>query len=109
MTGRIQQLLSHLTKAGSSIRSADIRDLYKKQEGKCFYTGVDMELMGGIKNNPRAMSVDRVDSSRGYDLDNVVLTCYGLNCLKGRHSAALMFENLKHFYAGAVLKGNIDA
>lgn len=64
----------------------DFRDylieLWNKQNGKCFYSGVDMILKGYGKNINNAMTIDRVDSSRGYVKGNVVLCCSIINKMK---------------------------
>lgn len=101
LTARIQQITRNIIEAGGEVRSADIRELYAKQDGKCYYTGIQMELMTNLKNDPRIMSCDRKDSKKGYTKDNVVLCCLGINHLKGRHSIEYMYENLKLFAEGA--------
>ncbi len=101
LVGRVQRLVSHICRSGSTLRSADLHALYEQQNGKCYYTGVEMVLMSTKKNDLRSMSVDRVDSSKGYENGNVVLCCLGMNLLKGRHSADEMFSNLEAFYLGA--------
>lgn len=74
--------------------------LFNDQNGLCFYTGIPMKLSssGGIfsgKDQPDLdiLSVDRVDSSRGYEEDNVVLCCNAINKLKGN----VEVEGLKKF------------
>ena len=59
---------------GFSITEQDLKDMWKKQEGLCYYSGKPMELVcGDGKKNPNKVSIDRVDSSKGYTLDNIVL------------------------------------
>lgn len=65
-----------------------ILNLWQKQEGKCFYTGVEMEL-GKHKEkkdfynaNFNVISIDRFDSSKGYTKDNTILCCWGVNKMK---------------------------
>lgn len=60
-----------------------IRDLYRKQEGRCFYTGVPLSLQ---KHSNWRMSLERVDPLRGYDRDNTVL-CVA-ECNVPDHTAA---------------------
>ena len=54
---------------------------------KCAYSGVVMQLAIGEKQEWNTLTIDRVDSTKGYDDDNCVSCCYFLNELKGR------FEN----------------
>lgn len=83
-----------------------LRTQYKKQEGKCYYTGVEMVVrrIGDQPYNPLDMSIDRMDSSKGYIPTNIVLCCYGINVLKSVNTPNVMYESLKIFYEGAKLK-----
>ena len=67
---------------GCSIPSSELKaflqELWDIQRGKCYYTGVDMSLTG-YHTNKLAMTVDRKDSSRGYEKDNMVLCCSVVN------------------------------
>jgi len=51
-----------------------VLDLYKKQEGLCYYSKLPMSFYGTWK-----MSLERLDSSQGYNIDNIVLCCLELN------------------------------
>jgi hypothetical protein len=56
-----------------------IEDQLKKQDYKCYYTGLDMSL------DPKStmyVSIDRVDSNIGYRQDNCVLCCCIVNKAK---------------------------
>jgi hypothetical protein len=44
-------------------------DLFEKQNGKCFYTGWDLEV--GTSRSSKTASLDRIDSSKGYIEGNV--------------------------------------
>ena len=66
----------------------DIKELWDKQQGKCFYSGLSMNLpltSNGFRGKPliNNCSVDRIDSNKDYQKDNVVLCCYGANIGKG--------------------------
>jgi hypothetical protein len=58
-------------------------EMYKKQDGLCFYTGEPMVLKFGDGKNRHALSVDRVVPKLGYTKDNVVLCSNLINTLKG--------------------------
>lgn len=61
----------------------DLEDLYNRQQGKCFYTGLQMSLEKTSRhNNSMALSVDRVDPSLGYTRENVVLCLNCINAMK---------------------------
>lgn len=65
-----------------------IEEVYQRQQGRCYYTGLEMlyannrSAMKKIVNSPLVMSLDRKDSSRGYTKDNVVLCCVFINYAK---------------------------
>ena len=66
----------------------DIKELWDKQKGMCFYSGLKMNLpptSNGFKGRPlmENCSVDRIDSDKPYQKDNIVLCCYGANLGKG--------------------------
>lgn len=83
----------------------DLRKLYDRQKGLCFYSDVPMGL-GSTKwasrnqADPDVLSVDRVDPERGYLKDNVVLCCTGINKLKGNATA----EETDYFLRAIALK-----
>jgi hypothetical protein len=56
-----------------------LEELYKRQEGLCAYTKVPLDLQAGT---PNTLSVDRVDSSKGYLKTNVKLVTWVVNNCK---------------------------
>lgn len=59
-------------------------ELFHLQEGRCYYTNVELEWesFGKGTASPNSMTVDRRDPSRGYVRDNVVLCTYLCNTMK---------------------------
>lgn len=57
-------------------------DLYNRQEGKCAVTGEVMTHLQNSGRNPTNLSIDRIDSSKGYEPENVRLVCYQVNVMK---------------------------
>lgn len=56
--------------------------LWEKQKGKCALTGIDMTYKfyeGRVNTN---LSVDRINSAKGYSRDNVQLVCMAVNQMK---------------------------
>lgn len=76
-----------------------LKDLYLKQNGLCFYTGIPMKLTStnfDIKGQADldAMSVDKIVPENGYVQTNVVLCCSAVNKLKGNANTSELQEFL---------------
>jgi hypothetical protein len=80
--------LNHLrlkakTRKGSiNITTAELVDLWERQKGKCALTDWKMTMRrrtGIVRTNA---SIDRIDSSKGYTLDNIQLVCVAANKAK---------------------------
>ena len=55
---------------------------YNNQNGKCFYTDLEMVCRAGEGTHRYAMSVDKIVPEKGYVLGNVVFCCYKINTCK---------------------------
>jgi hypothetical protein len=75
-------------KAGSKcdITIDDLVVMFRKQKGLCLISDARMKLgmetrtaMGVEGRDPEALSIDRIDSARGYELDNMRLVTYIVN------------------------------
>lgn len=65
-------------KAELTITMEDIFEQFKKQEGKCFYTGLPLIPQKGWYS----ISLDRLDSDKGYVKNNIVICCWIINNMK---------------------------
>jgi hypothetical protein len=54
-----------------------LKDLYAKQNGLCYLSGLRLEVSG-----TNAISLDRLDSSKGYIQGNVLFCCLSINKIK---------------------------
>jgi hypothetical protein len=73
----------HRSKESSDVTAEFLSELWNKQDGKCFYSGVEMVLPKfGAARSPNLASLDRQDSSRGYTQNNVVWCGWGCNRAK---------------------------
>lgn len=64
----------------------DIFEMYEKQNGLCFWFKIP--IIPSLQNkHPQQPSLDRLDRTKGYTKDNVVLTCYSANI--GRNESDL--------------------
>lgn len=61
-----------------------IEELLIKQNNKCYWFNIDLDIdsIEGSRN-PAKLTIDRLDCSKGYSKDNVVLTSYAANCGRG--------------------------
>jgi hypothetical protein len=55
-------------------------ELYKKQNGKCYYTGYQFDYTSGFSAN--SISIDRLYPLEGYTVDNIVLCTHSINMMK---------------------------
>jgi len=64
----------------SELSARDLIELWYKQEGKCYYSGIPMSF--DPSEQLRLVSIDRIDSSKGYEKGNIVLCSYAFNSFK---------------------------
>lgn len=57
-------------------------DLWDKQNGKCAISGIQMTYISNCGRIPTNVSVDRIDSNKGYIKGNVQLVCMAVNQMK---------------------------
>lgn len=57
----------------------DVFNIYKRQGGKCFYTGEELQVRASCENS---LSIERIDSQRPHCLDNIVLCTWESNQMK---------------------------
>lgn len=69
---------------GHEVNCKFLQDLWNKQAGKCALSGLDMTIRGerGTDLYWNSVSIDRIDSSKGYLIGNVQLVCTGVNYMK---------------------------
>lgn len=66
----------------------DLDLLYEKQNGRCFYSGDPLIVANGSKFclNESNISLDRIDNSKGYTLNNIVLCTKTVNISRNTQS-----------------------
>lgn len=62
-----------------TVSTADLKALWAKQNGICAVSGLPMTLERGVN----AVSMDRIDSTGGYTIDNIMLVCRWVNLGRG--------------------------
>ena len=86
------------TKFVEELLPTDLLKIWKKQNGKCAITNVDLLLPNDINyksvNNNYKASIDRIDSSKPYTIDNVQFLSATMNYLK----MDMTDENVNEFF-----------
>jgi hypothetical protein len=82
--------IRHLLKRTSrrKLNAEHVLGLFSKQQGKCAITGVEMTFDPINGRKQTNISIDRIDSSRGYEEGNVQLVCLVINLMKLNLSTA---------------------
>ena len=85
-----------------SITIEDMQEQWKKQDGKCIYTGINLTFgrrADAGPNHPnhkqRTASLDRIDSSKGYVLGNIEFCHKHVNMMKQSFSKERFIELCK--------------
>lgn len=67
-----------------NITCEDIWNQYEKQNKKCYYTNLSVNFICAFSGNckEQSASVDRIDSSKGYTKDNIVIVYKAVNLIK---------------------------
>ena len=85
--------LRHLIKSASyrnkfevAITDSYLREMWENQKGQCAYTKLPLLATA---NQFNTVSLDRVDSSKGYVVGNVQLVCAAINKMKQDYSEEL--------------------
>lgn len=85
----------------------DLLTLYQQQSGKCHYSDLPLKIYKkgeNIKISHDTLSVDRIDSSKGYTLENIVLCLNCINMLKAHHN----LNDIKKVFKALMIKESVD-
>jgi len=75
---------------------ADVQMLWDDQRGRCKYSGLEMTPE---PKSPNKITIDRIDSSKGYEKGNVVLCSYRVNLMKREMSLKEFREMIQVLHA----------
>lgn len=67
----------------------DLKDVWHKQKGRCVYTKLPLLATA---NKPNTVSLDRIDSNKGYVTDNVQFVCSAVNKMKSNMTESQFIE-----------------
>ena len=77
----------HKFKNSEIISLPKLAELFRNSGGRCYYTGLEFST---TQPGPLYLSVDRIDSSKGYVDGNVVFCCWFVNVAKNEWDLDLM-------------------
>ena len=69
--------------------------LERQIENKCTKTGLDFRYDVHTIRDIYAPSIDRIDNTKGYTMDNCQVVIWGYNCAKGPYTDDLLYTILK--------------
>ena len=77
----IRSLMSYFSRR-ETLPLEYVQDIYKHQNGLCAISGVEMTHIRGHGKVPTNISIDRIDSSKEYEIGNIQLVCHYVNTMK---------------------------
>ena len=107
--GKVSYLLSrikgrHKNEGGrvvdESMTIEHLLEMLKSQDFKCAISGIALSHQ---MHDLRSLSIDRIDCSKGYSLENIQLVCKGINLMRNDHTV----EETKRFLAELSLKSPV--
>ena len=79
-----------------SIDWTDLRDQYYKQNGKCYWLNIKLDLSDNLISwHPLAISCDRIDNAIGYTKENIVISSRFANLGRGAATKDLFIQSLE--------------
>jgi hypothetical protein len=72
-----------------------IEQLYNEQDRKCAYSGIKLSFN---KTEKHKLSIDRIDSNKGYTTDNVHLVSWAINQAKGNMDEIDFLDSIHKIY-----------
>jgi len=84
LEGFLKSLLQHTKtrKKENNINYEYLLDIYNRQDGNCSLSGIKMTTISGNGKINTNISIDRIDSSKGYIIGNIQLVCTIVNTMK---------------------------
>jgi hypothetical protein len=82
-------------------------DLFLKQDKKCALSGISLEISGTGKYN--TASIDRIDSSKGYEPDNVQWVHKDINFMKGILSQEYFIDLCRKIHMNNIVELDVSA
>lgn len=89
-----------------NITESDLKELWEKQNGRCAYTNIELQLpIGNNKPDIRYQaSLDRIDSSKGYIKGNIQFVAAPINFMKSTMSDDNFRSYLQEILSSVLMK-----
>jgi len=79
-----------------NITAEDMLEKYNQQNGKCALSGIDITLQRNYKKYKKmTASLDRIDSSKSYTIDNIQWVHRDINIMKNHYNEEYFIEMCK--------------
>ena len=88
----MKTLLSKKIKDRENLTIDDLNSLWILQDGKCAISGAKMTAIAGQGVVDTNISIDRIDSSKGYLKDNIQLVCRMVNHMKSNRTSEQLYS-----------------
>lgn len=88
----------HRNRFENDIDLNHLMNLYKLQNGRCAISNIEMtwgygdDINGNRYRKPYNISVERLNNSKGYMKDNVILICNAINLFKSTNDVSFVYE-----------------
>lgn len=93
----LRGLKSRMDKSGEcTINSKDLKQIYINQNGLCVITKLPLSMNSHIN---QTISLDRMDDTKGYHVDNCQLVCVAMNAPRKFESKEILQFPLVQYYA----------
>ena len=83
---------------GCTVTLEELLEIWNKQQGKCIYSKVQLQASSNTVSNNQiyTLSIDRIDSSKGYTKDNIQFISIAMNHMKNNmtHKETLELLNI---------------
>lgn len=84
-------------KKGGDVDGPYLADLFRRQNGMCYYTGVPLKISKAISHE--SVSLDRIEPSKGYTKGNVVFCSFMANQMKGNRTEKEFYKDMRAILA----------
>lgn len=90
-----------------NLTKADLIAQFERQQGLCYYSNLPMIFTQGQETMLNTISIDKVDATKGYTTDNIVLCRYVCNLMKNVLTREMFRAEILEIYNCTVARSNV--